>query len=114
MDPSGIHDSGLFTAMLIIVTGIVLMLIWAFWIAFAERGATHRKEAMRESAEEALRQRFAQREISEALDRDGAPTQEEISANLLQQWYDEIGRAADRLRENLPTQSTKDLRQLRR
>jgi uncharacterized membrane protein len=68
MDPSGIYDSGLFPAMLIIVIGMVLMLIWAFWIAFTERGATPRKEAMRESresAEEALRQRFAQSEISE-------------------------------------------------
>ena len=65
MDPSGIHDSGLFTAMLIVVTGIVLMLIWAFWMAFAERGATHREGATRENAEEALRQRFARGEISE-------------------------------------------------
>jgi Tfp pilus assembly protein PilO len=114
MDLSGIHDSGLFPAMLIIVIGIVLMLIWAFWIAFAAQGETHRKESMRESAEETLRRRFAQREISEEPGRYRAPTQEEISAHRLQQWYDEIGRAADRLRKNLPTQSTEDLRQFRR
>jgi uncharacterized membrane protein len=99
MDLSGIHDSGLFPAMLIIVVGIVLMLIWAFWIAFAAQGAIHRKEAIRESAEETHRRRFAQREISEEPARYRAPTQEEISAHRLQQWYDEIGRAADRLRK---------------
>ena len=65
MNPSGIYDTGLITAMLIIVAGIVLMLVWAFWIAFAERGATHRQEATGESAAEALRQRFAQGEISD-------------------------------------------------
>ena len=43
----------------------VIVLVWAFWIAFAERGATHRQEATGESAAEALRQRFAQGEISD-------------------------------------------------
>ena len=56
---------GMHWAWWIFVAGTLLVLIWAFWIAFAERGAAHRKEATREAAEEALRQRFAQGEISE-------------------------------------------------
>lgn len=114
MDPSGIYDSGLFPAMSIIVIGIVLMLIWAFWIAFAAQGATQRKGAMRERAEETLQRRFAQSEISEEPGRYRAPTEEEISAHRLQQWYDEIGRAADRLRRKSPHIRTNDLRQARR
>ena len=61
------HQDGLLTGMhwawMIFVVGIVL--VWGFWIAFAQRGATHRQEATRESAEEALRRRFAQGEIGE-------------------------------------------------
>lgn len=63
------HEGGLLMGMhwawLIFVVGTLIVLIWAFWITFAERGATHRQGATRESAEEALRQRFAQGEISE-------------------------------------------------
>ena len=63
------HEGGLFMGMhwvwWLFVAGTLLVLIWAFWIAFSERGATHRKEATREATEEALRQRFARGEISE-------------------------------------------------
>ncbi len=69
MYPTTIHDSGLLMGMhwawWIFVVGTLLVLIWAFWIAFAERGATPRKEVTREAADEALRQRFARGEISE-------------------------------------------------
>ena len=65
--PYSWHQDGLLMGMhwawMIFVVGIVL--VWGFWIAFAQRGATHRKEATRESAEEALRRRFAKSEISE-------------------------------------------------
>ena len=54
---------GMHWAWIICVVGIVL--VWAFWIAFAERGVTRRQEATGESAAEALRKRFAQGEISE-------------------------------------------------
>lgn len=37
------------------------------------------------------------------LDRYRAPTEKEVSADLLERWYDELGRAADRLRKNLLT-----------
>ncbi len=67
--PDSWHDGGLFMGMhwawWIFVVGTLLVLIWAFWIAFAERGATHRNAVTREAAEEALRERFAQGEISE-------------------------------------------------
>ncbi len=63
------HEGGLFMGMhwawWLFVAGTLLVLIWAFWIALAERGATHRQEATRETAEEALRQRFARGDISE-------------------------------------------------
>jgi putative membrane protein len=49
----------------LIFVGTLIVLIWAFWIAFAEQGVTHRQEAPREGPEEALRKRFAQGEISE-------------------------------------------------
>ncbi len=67
--PYSWHEGGLLMGMhwawWIFVVGTLLVLIWGFWITFAERGATHREEATRESAEEALRQRFARGEISE-------------------------------------------------
>ncbi len=67
--PNSWHEGGLFMGMhwawWIFVVGTLVMLIWAFWIAFGERGATHGKAATREPAEEALRERFAQGEISE-------------------------------------------------
>lgn len=63
------HEGGLFMGMhwawWIFVAGTLLVLIWAFWIAFAERGTTHGRDAKLEVAEEALRQRFAQGEISQ-------------------------------------------------
>ena len=69
MHAAAIHDSSLFMGMhwawWSFALGTLLVLIWGFWIAFAERGASHHKEATREAAEEALRQRFAQGEISE-------------------------------------------------
>ena len=65
--PHSWYRDGLLTGMhgawLIFIVGIVLMS--AFWIWFDERGAPHRQEATGESAAEALRQRFAQGEISE-------------------------------------------------
>lgn len=67
--PTSWHEGGLFMGMhwawWIFVGATLLVLILAFWIAFAERGATHLQEETREAAEEALRQRFAQGEISE-------------------------------------------------
>lgn len=67
--PNSWHEGGLFMGMhwawWIFVVATLLVLILAFWIAFAERGVTRRQEATREAAEEALRQRFAQGEISE-------------------------------------------------
>ncbi len=67
--PDSWQEGGLFMGMhwawWIFVVGTLLVLIWGFWIAFAERGATRREEVTRETAEETLRQRFAQGEISE-------------------------------------------------
>jgi uncharacterized membrane protein len=61
------HQDGLLVGMhwtwMILVVGMVL--IGAFWIASARGGMTHRQEAPAESAEEALRRRFAQGEIGE-------------------------------------------------
>ncbi|MCH8811509.1 MAG: SHOCT domain-containing protein [Gemmatimonadetes bacterium] len=69
MHPNAIYDSGLFMGMhwawWAFATGTLLVLIWGFWMAFADRGSTHRKKATRETAEEVLRRRFAQGEISE-------------------------------------------------
>ena len=63
------HEGGLFMGMhsiwWIFVVGTLVLLIWALWIGFAERGATHRTRMRREAAEEALRERFARGEISE-------------------------------------------------
>ena len=63
------HEGGLFMGMhwawWAFAAGTLLVLVWAFWLAFAERGSTHRKAMKREAAEEALRQRFAQGELSE-------------------------------------------------
>ena len=65
--PYSWHQDGLLMGMhwawMIFVVGMVL--IGAFWIASAWRGTTYRQEVTEESAEEALRQRFAQSEISE-------------------------------------------------
>ena len=65
--PYSWHQDGLLMGMhwtwMISVVGMVL--IGAFWIASARRGVTYRQEATGESAEEALRRRFAQSEISE-------------------------------------------------
>ena len=62
------HDGDLFMGMYgawwIFVAGTLLVLIWGFWIGFADRGAAHREDSTRESAEEALRQRFVRGEIS--------------------------------------------------
>ncbi len=70
MFPTTMHGSGLFMGMhsawwaFAIVT--LLVLIWGFWMAFAERGGAPRREFVnRETAEGALRRRFAQGEISE-------------------------------------------------
>lgn len=67
--PYSQHEGGLLMGMhwawWIFVVGALLVLIWGFRIAFPEPGATHREEATRGSAEEALRRRFAQGEISE-------------------------------------------------
>ena len=69
MNPNALDDSGLLMGMhwawWIFVVGTLLVLIGAFWIAFAERGTTPRKEVTREAADEALRERFARGEISE-------------------------------------------------
>lgn len=65
MSPETRLFMGMHWAWLVFVVGTLLVLVWAFWIAFAERGTIHHKEATREAPEEALRQRFAQGEISE-------------------------------------------------
>ena len=63
------NEGGLFMGMhwawWIFVVGTLLVLIWAFWIAFADRGPTHGKAVTREAAEEALRERFARGVINE-------------------------------------------------
>lgn len=67
--PDSWHDGGLFMGMhwawWVFVAATLVVVVWAFWIACAERGATQRKRANAEAAEEALRQRFARGEISE-------------------------------------------------
>jgi uncharacterized membrane protein len=62
---SGDFFMGMHWSWWIFAAGTLLVLIWGLWIGFAERGPVHREEATPESAEEALRRRFAQGEISE-------------------------------------------------
>lgn len=67
--PRSWHDGGLFIGMhwlwwLFWIVTIVLLL-WAVWRSVSEDRSTHRRSLARESAEEALRERFAEGEIAE-------------------------------------------------
>lgn len=67
--PRSWHDGGLFIGMhwlwwLFWVVTIALLL-WAVWRSVSEDRSVHRRSRDRESAEEALRERFAEGEIDE-------------------------------------------------
>jgi uncharacterized membrane protein len=67
--PDSWHMGGLFMGMhwawWVFVAATLVVLIWAFWLGFAERGTTQHEEAKVKAAEEALRQRFRRGELSE-------------------------------------------------
>ncbi|MCJ7630355.1 MAG: SHOCT domain-containing protein [Longimicrobiales bacterium] len=63
------HDGGMFMGMHWVWWSIWLLtiafLLWGFWRVFADRSGTHRRAQRQETAEEALRKRFANGEINE-------------------------------------------------
>lgn len=67
--PRSWHDGGMFIGMHWLWWGFwiltLVVLVWAFWRAFADRSATHRQAEREEAAEEELRRRYARGEIDE-------------------------------------------------
>ena len=67
--PRSWHDGGLFIGMhwlwWLFWIGTIALLLWAVWRSVSEDRSVHRRSRDRESAEEALRERFAEGEIDE-------------------------------------------------
>lgn len=67
--PRSWHDGGLFIGMhwvwWLFWIAVLLVLLWAVWRSISEDRSIHRRSVQRESAEEALRERFAKGEIDD-------------------------------------------------